>query len=95
MTEVPVGPPTCISRNEKRYKIEMDLPEQNKEDIDLQVTRTEIYVTFPKYGSEYTPSINLDYPINPEKVEARFKDGVLEITAPLVKTLKKRKIKIK
>lgn len=95
MTEVPIGPTTCISRNGEKYSIEIELPDVAKRDIDIEVTRSSIYITVPKYGSEFGPTVDLDRDIDPQKVEATFENGLLKIKAPLKDSLKRKTVKIK
>ncbi|KXA88736.1 hypothetical protein AKJ62_04570 [candidate division MSBL1 archaeon SCGC-AAA259D14] len=94
MTEVPNAPTTCISNDDEKYTITIELPKLSKEDIDLEVTRKSIIITVPEYGSEYSPNFDLKHEIAPEKVKATFEDGLLKIEAPLSSTLKRSKVKI-
>lgn len=94
MTEVPTAPTTCISRDGEKYIIEVELPDISKEEIDLEVTRRSIYINIPKYGSEFSPNLDLEYDIAPDKVRASYQDDILRIEAPLTELLEKKKVKI-
>lgn len=94
MTEIPVAPASCIHLDERKYKIEVELPGVSKEDIKLETDRTALYITFPRYNVSFTATLNLDHCVVPEKVKASFEEGLLKITAPLAEPLERKKVNI-
>lgn len=61
--------------------------------IDKSIEKTNIWRE-RRYGS-FTRSIALPTGIDPDKIEATCKDGVLEVTVPLPEEAKKRAGEIK
>jgi HSP20 family protein len=78
--------------------IQIELPGVRKEDITVEVkdnmltikgsrqraapvATADFYRRERSFGT-FGRSFNLQYPVNPEKIKARFKDGVLEVQLP-------------
>ncbi|MEM4312019.1 MAG: Hsp20/alpha crystallin family protein [Nitrososphaerales archaeon] len=89
-----------IRENEREYIISIDIPGVNKEDINLELQKDKLILEGPcniklpsGRGNCYKLAIELTEPIEPEKVRARYKNGVLEISI-LKKAEERRKIRI-
>lgn len=102
--------PSCdILDGEKHFTISMDVPGLKKEDISLEVKENKLYVTgerqFDKkaedtiirserrYG-KFTRVFSLSAQVNTEAIEAKFENGVLEISIPKIEKPQARKIQI-
>ncbi len=101
------APTTDVIDKEKEVIVKADLPGVDKKDIKIKVDPKSIsisgemkkekkekeekyYVEERVYGS-FNRTIPLPEEVDPEKAEAKFEKGVLEITAPKVKPSKKVK----
>ena len=91
-------PSVDISEDDKSYGIHVSLPGIKKEDIHLDIDQNSIVVsgerkfekkeegkTFHRVETQYgsfTRSFNLPDDVEPENIEAKFNDGVLDISLP-------------
>lgn len=99
-------PYTDIMETDKDVIFTAEIPGIRKEDINLNVTENRIDVSVESrkekkkdhtYSSKYggfSSSYSTPSPINPEAVKASYKNGVLEIRAPKLKTAKGKKIDV-
>jgi HSP20 family protein len=95
---------------EDRYVVKAELPGMKGEDVDISVSDNILTIKGEKksskevkeedyhfsersYGS-FCRSITLPSSINIEKIDARFEDGVLEVTLPKSPEVKPKKIAI-
>jgi HSP20 family protein len=90
--------------------VEAEVPGMKMDDLGVEVLGRELKITGSRavertegttfhrqersYG-EFTRSLSLNTDVDPEKVEARLKDGVLTITMPKADTAKARRITVK
>lgn len=65
---------------------------ERKEEKEVNAVNT--HLTERVYGS-FTRSFSLPTTVDPTKVTAVYKDGVLEVTVPKVETAKPKKVEIK
>jgi HSP20 family protein len=103
------GPLVDICESENEVTVRMDVPGVNKESIDVQLTgetlavrgergfeRREgenvIHVERP-YG-QFVRSFTIGVPVQTDKVQANYRDGVLSITLPKAEQVKPRKVQI-
>lgn len=101
-----------ISENEKEIKIIVELPGVNKNDIDLEVRDNFLvikakmsksskreqkdYLYQERTYQRYYRMIPLPNAVDPNKIEAKYNNGILEITLQKKSNVKKAgKIKIK
>jgi len=86
-------PLTDIFDEEKAIKLYVELPGEEKEDIQLNVTNGKVEVKAKKFYKETDlPTVNIDA----EKTSAKYKNGVLEVTIPKTeKTNEKDASKVK
>ncbi|MFY9399689.1 MAG: Hsp20/alpha crystallin family protein [Desulfomonilia bacterium] len=106
-------PQVDMTEDENAVYVTAELPGLDEKDIEINLSKDSItlkgekkeereekgkesYYMERSYGS-FTRVLPIPVEINPDKVEATFKKGVLNITMPKVQTEKKeqRKIKIK
>lgn len=104
-------PPIDIEEQPDRYTVHVELPGMKLEDIKITLednrlvirgekTRTEEQknATFHKlervYGT-FERSFTLNHAVKSDKIEATYRDGVLEVTIPKAEEAKAREIPIK
>jgi len=103
-------PAVDVIRNEHEIIVRADLPGVAKEDIDLTVLNNRLFIRGEKkhqneqnegnahrleryYGS-FERIIELPTPVNPESIKASFRDGVLEVKAPIADEARPKKIDV-
>jgi HSP20 family protein len=89
---------------------EAELPGFSMDDIEVSVMGSQLtvkgrrefrkeegttYHRRERYTGEFTRSLTLPTDVDPDKVEASLKDGVLTVVMPKAETAKARKIKVK
>ncbi|UCG68422.1 MAG: Hsp20/alpha crystallin family protein [Thermoplasmata archaeon] len=67
------------------YHIEIELPGVKKTDIDIKMLSGGFMVKAPKGEIEYMGDYAFCCPVNPEKTEAEYDNGLLTIHVPLKK----------
>ncbi len=84
MTKWRISPNVCAYSDEKNenLKIEIQLPGVKKEDITFKVNEDSFYIKAPKEDVEYIGSYAVCCPIIPDKADAKYKDGLLNVTVP-------------
>ncbi len=101
--------PACeILDEEKSYTIGLDIPGLKKEEIEIEVKDNHLHVTGErkapqvqetmlrserKYG-KFSRVFSLPQNVNAESIQAKFENGVLEITLPKEEKSTTRKISI-
>lgn len=109
--QAPAYPAMNVWTSEEGLKITAEVPGVNPKDIDISVIGNTLTLTGvrepdeQKEGSRYhrqergygnfTRSLQLPYSVNVNKVEANFKNGVLNIALPRAEEDKPKKIAIK
>lgn len=104
-------PAVDIRETDEAYEVYAELPGMKKDDIGITVENNVLTLSgerrFEKEVNEetfhrieraygkFTRSFTLPTQVNPEKVEASYKDGVLTIHIPKVEAARPRKIAIK
>jgi HSP20 family protein len=107
--EIAWKPPFELTEKDGRFQLEAAISGVNAKDIDIEVTPEDIvmkaethhehaenkgivhYCEFEK-GKMFR-AIHLPKKINPDKVKAEFKDGLLRLTAEIAEDKRARKIK--
>lgn len=105
-----LSPRTDIIENDLEYRLELELPGVLQDNIDIKVDSNILTIEGTKekisenkdlnyhmqeryYGSFYR-SISLPSNINEEHIEAKFKDGILQIKIPKKEHSTAKKIKL-
>jgi len=94
----------------KDLVVKAELPGMTRKDIDVTLTDNMITISGEKKKEEkvsrknyyrlertsggFTRSLRLPFEVDPEKIKASFKDGVLEIRAPKTKAAKEKTKKV-
>jgi len=100
-------PSVDIHEDEKAFTINMDLPGMTKKDISINIREQVLSISGKResksdnlyrqernFGS-FSRSFNLPDEVNVEKIDAKFKEGVLTINLPLVTPIKPKEIEVK
>jgi HSP20 family protein len=103
-------PPVDVLRNKENIVVRVDLPGMSKDNIDITVVNGRLFIRGEKkqeakadeknvhrlerfYGT-FERVIDLPNLVDADKIKASFKDGVLEIQAPLREEAKPRQIAV-
>ena len=85
----------CSSDDGKRMHIEIELPGVKMEDISLMMKADSFCLRATRGDLEYHGDYDIYCPIDPDKAEAKYMNGLLRIEAPYREmTTDSRKIKI-
>ena len=106
----PAGPPIDLVEGDDEILVLADIPGVRKDDLDLSVQGTLLTIKGEKKRDEPTKSrkivrtetwvgsfsrtINLPSSVDPEKVEARLRDGILRVRIAKREEAKKRTVQI-
>ena len=89
--------------------VRAELPGMSRDDIDIEVTAESLTIsgerTFDEASREkyirverpygaFRRSFSIGVPVQPDKVKASYKDGILEVSIPKAEEVKPKKIKI-
>ena len=107
----PGYPAINIWSNEDGLFLHAEMPGVSVKDIDININGNELTISGQRNPDEipegahylrrernfgkFARTIQLPFTVDPEKVEANFKDGVLTITLPKAEAEKPKKISIK
>lgn len=93
--KIRVEPCTCVSHEEGRLSIEVQLPGVDKKDISLDMRKDSFCVTASrKDDTEYSGCFTLAHEVESGKAEAKYENGLLRIFAPIKDWEKKTHIMI-
>lgn len=100
-----------LSENENSYEVTVDLPGMKPEDVNVELRHGDLWITgnrqgeseeksktyhrIERYYGEFRRVMRLGDDVEPENVEADYKDGVLHISVPKSETAKTKRIEIK
>jgi len=106
-----VTPPVDIEETENDYRISAEIPGIEKGDIKITLennvlsisgekkvekeVKDENYHRFERHYGKFHRSFELPGPINREKIDADYKNGVLNITVPKTEESKPKQIEVK
>lgn len=105
------APDVDLIEGKEEYTLRAELPGVSKEDVKVILTEDVLTVSGEKksnqelkgenfhrservYGA-FSRSFRLPNPINGEKIQAQYRDGVLTLTIPKAESVKPREIEIK
>jgi len=82
--KINVTPDICsyFIDNETKICVDIALPGVKKENINLKMLKSNLFLSAPKDDINYVSSLSMCCDIVPEKAEARYGDGLLKIIAP-------------
>jgi HSP20 family protein len=105
------APRTNVAETDKSYDVTVDLPGMKPEEFTIELKEGQLWITGERkreeeekgktyhrierqYG-QFRRIIPLDVPVDADKVEAEYKEGVLHVTVPKSKTVKPKRIEVK
>lgn len=103
------APVVDILENETDLIVRAELPGIKREDIDIQVTAESLtirgerkfdedsedkYLRVERTYGPFQRSFSIGVPVQPDKIKAAYRDGVLEIIVPKAEEVKPKKIEI-
>lgn len=103
------APVVDILETENDLMVRAELPGMNRDDIDIEVTSESLtirgerrfdeatrdrYIRIERPYGPFQRSFSIGVPVQPDKVKASYKDGVLEVSIPKAEEVKPKKIKI-
>ena len=91
-----VTPCTCFSLDDRqeRLNITVEMPGVDKNSISLDMWRDSFCVSAPREETEYSGCFMLAHEVEPDRAEARYENGLLNIFAPMKDWEKKTRIPI-
>jgi len=109
--EFAAAPPVNVWEDTEKLYVEVELPGMKLEDLSIEITEGNVLMIqgerkvpeAPKgvwhrqergFG-KFARALELPYPVETAKVEAKFEQGVLYITLPRAETAKPRRIPVK
>jgi HSP20 family protein len=87
-------PCVCFDHDVENYHIQVELPGVKKEDIELSVSEQSFCVRGLREDIDLIACYYLAHRVNEDKAEAKYENGLLDVTIPLKKPLKGKKISI-
>lgn len=91
--------------------LKAEVPGVSKEDVEVNIenniltlrgerkqekeVKEDDFYRMERYHGSFTRSFTLPRTVDPEKIEAKYRDGVLEVTLPKMEEAKQKKIQIK
>ncbi|HID22904.1 MAG TPA: Hsp20/alpha crystallin family protein [Planctomycetaceae bacterium] len=100
-----------LSETDKAYEVTVDLPGMKPEDFQVELKHGDLWITgerkgeteekgktwhrVERYYGQFRRVIALGDDVDPEHVEAEYKDGVLRITVPKAESAQTKRIEIK
>lgn len=103
------SPVVDILESESDLVVRAELPGIKREDIDVEVTSESLtirgdrkideqskekYLRVERAYGPFQRSFSIGVPVQPDKVKAAYRDGILEITVPKAEEVKPKKIEI-
>jgi HSP20 family protein len=103
------APPADVEETEDAYLIDLDLPEVDKDDIEIEVTGRRLVVSGERKQKERTGvlrrqtrvvgrfryEVTLPDQVNAEGIDASLSDGVLHLRVPKSQGAQRRRIEVK
>jgi len=85
MTKTRIRPNLCAAYDEEKdwYHIEIELPGVKKSDIDLEVLSGGFMLKAQKGDIVYHGDYTFCCPVNADKTEAKYDNGLLTVNVPL------------
>ncbi len=103
--------PVDVRETADKYVLTAEMPGMNPDDIEITVADSQVtlkgsrnafteekgtnYIRSERRYGSFSRSFNLGVPVDSNKVEATYRNGVLEVELPKVQTALPRQIKVK
>ncbi len=90
-----IQPDVHVTHNREKYDIQFELSGVSPQDIDLKVSESSLCLYAPRDDYfDFNTCVGLAHRIDTEKVEAKFKNGLLSVSVPIIEPLKGREVEI-
>jgi HSP20 family protein len=105
------APSTNVAETEKGYEVSIDLPGMKPEDVNIELKDNQLWISgerkqetvekekafhrIERRFGQFRRVIPLATDVDAEKIEARYKDGVLAIEVPKAEEARPRRIEVK
>jgi HSP20 family protein len=105
------SPSCDVEETENSYLVSFDIPGIDKDKLNIELSNNVLTVTgereqaeknekkgcyhYERFYGKFSRSLNLPESVNDSKVEASYKDGVLNIEIPKSESSKPKQIKVK
>ena len=85
-----------VTKGEDAYTITIEIPGVSKEDIQLEITADELWLKAKneEFNKNYEEHLFFRDAIDPEKVNANLKSGILSITTPYANVKPKKRVNV-
>ena len=106
-----LSPETNFAETEKQYEITLDLPGLKPDDFNLEFDDGQLWITGERKGEEegkgktyhrversygrFRRGVSLGPDVDPDNIEATYKEGVLTVIVPKAPTACPKKIEVK
>lgn len=103
-------PALDLHEDKDKFLLKVELPGMKKEDIEISLHDGSLTISGERKGEEkfedaevcraerfvgrFQRTVSLPAPVDPEKVQAQYRDGILVVTLPKTEEAKPRQIKI-
>jgi HSP20 family protein len=110
-THAAAAPAMNVWEDENAYYVEADLPEVPADKLDITVKEgsrltltgerkanelpNAVWHRQERFSGTFTRELTLPTPVDPDRVEAKFEQGVLKLTLPKSEAARPRKIAVK
>lgn len=91
---VVVNPVCCIYHDAEQYLVDAELPGVKKEEIEIEATEHSFCVRGKKEDVLYSACYHLAHEIDLQKIEAKHKEGMLDIKLPFKEPIETVKIQV-
>lgn len=71
-----------IDEGNRRLNLEVSIPGVKKDNINLQITEESFSLSAPREDVEFVTTLGFCCPVNAQKSEATYEDGLLRIRVP-------------
>lgn len=93
-----VAAPADVVEKDTHFELSVDMPGVAKQDLKIEYLEDQILVTgerkFESGSRTYARTFRLNVPVDSEKIQASYQDGVLKISVPKAESAKPRLIAV-
>lgn len=105
------NPKLNVSETEKQFEVTVDLPGMKLENFTVELRQGDLWITgerqeekdekgktwhrIERHYGQFQRVLPLGTDVDPEKVEAEYKDGVLHVLVPKTEVAQPKKVKVK
>jgi HSP20 family protein len=90
-----ITPKVYADRDGEKYYLEVELPGVKKKDVNLEISEQTFCIEGEREDIDYYSCYTFGHPVDTDNVEAKFSNGLLNITVPLAHPMTRKKVAIK